>query len=67
MDSSPLVSTCETTSGLLCPSLGFTVRDRYQEWSVWLKATKAVKVLQNMTYKESLREQGIFRSRGERE
>lgn len=29
----PLWSALETISGVLCPSLGFTVKDRYQEWS----------------------------------
>jgi len=31
---------------------------------VWQKATKVVKVLENMTYEESLREQSLFSPKG---
>lgn len=61
----PSSHTGETISGVQCQSLGFAVRGQVLSFEqVWQKATQMIKLLQNMTYEESLREQNLFIPKG---
>jgi len=53
------LNTCETTSGLMSPFLGFLLQETLAYWSESIRSCRDGWGLEPMTY-ESLREQDLF-------